>query len=43
MSDRHACPADMYFKYYGSLQNQQNMLQDYTRTGLYYMAITDNR
>lgn len=35
--------SDMYFKYYGSLQNQQNMLQDYTRTGLYYMAITDNR
>mmetsp|Transcript_3043 Transcript_3043/g.7591 ORF Transcript_3043/g.7591 Transcript_3043/m.7591 type:complete len:571 (-) Transcript_3043:541-2253(-) len=35
--------SDMYFKYYASLQNQQNMLQDYTRTGMYFMAITENR
>lgn len=25
--------ADIYFKYYGMLQHQQNMLQDYIRTG----------
>jgi histone-arginine methyltransferase CARM1 len=25
--------ADLYFHYYGCLQHQQNMLQDYIRTG----------
>ena len=27
----------------GMLQHQQNMLQDYVRTGSYYAAITENR
>lgn len=35
--------ADLYFHYYGMLQHQQNMLQDYVRTGTYYAAILDNR
>ncbi|KAL4448328.1 hypothetical protein ABPG75_005547 [Micractinium tetrahymenae] len=34
--------ADLYFHYYGCLQHQQNMLQDYIRTGTYYAAITEN-
>ncbi|GIL64457.1 hypothetical protein Vafri_18372 [Volvox africanus] len=42
--DRKICRAssDMYFHYYGMLQHQQNMLQDYTRTGTYYSAILGN-
>ncbi|KAG2482538.1 hypothetical protein HYH03_018529 [Edaphochlamys debaryana] len=42
--DRKICRAssDMYFHYYGMLQHQQNMLQDYTRTGTYYQAICGN-
>lgn len=31
--------AKMYFHYYGQLLHQQNMLQDYVRTGLCYMNI----
>ncbi|KAJ1910439.1 hypothetical protein H4219_006210 [Mycoemilia scoparia] len=31
-----------YFQYYGQLQHQQNMLQDYIRTSAYYTAITQN-
>lgn len=34
--------ADLYFHYYGMLQHQQNMLQDYIRTGTYFSAITEN-
>eukprot|EP00887_Chlorella_sp_A99_P004236 scaffold15.g4236.t1 len=34
--------ADLYFHYYGMLQHQQNMLQDYIRTGTYYAAILEN-
>ncbi|KAI8111817.1 hypothetical protein M9435_004316 [Picochlorum sp. BPE23] len=33
----------LYFHYYGMLQHQQNMLQDYIRTGTYYAAITENK
>ncbi|GFR50116.1 hypothetical protein Agub_g12266, partial [Astrephomene gubernaculifera] len=42
--DRKICRAssDMYFHYYGMLQHQQNMLQDYARTGAYYQAILGN-
>ena len=32
----------MYFKYYSKLWNQQNMLQDSSRTGSYFDAITSN-
>lgn len=35
--------AESYFHYYGMLQHQQNMLQDFIRTGSYYAAITENR
>ncbi|GMH39299.1 hypothetical protein BSKO_07197 [Bryopsis sp. KO-2023] len=35
--------AELYFHYYGTLQHQQNMLQDYIRTGSYYTAIQGNR
>ncbi|KAI8566065.1 hypothetical protein RHMOL_Rhmol02G0010500 [Rhododendron molle] len=35
--------AKMYFHYYGQLLHQQNMLQDYVRTGTYYAAIIENR
>lgn len=35
--------ADLYFHYYGQLMHQQNMLQDFTRTGTYYNAIVENR
>ncbi|KAL8485004.1 hypothetical protein ACS0TY_027345 [Phlomoides rotata] len=33
----------MYFHYYGQLLHQQNMLQDYVRTGSYYAAVLENR
>ncbi|XP_022959455.1 probable histone-arginine methyltransferase 1.4 [Cucurbita moschata] len=33
----------MYFHYYGQLLHQQNMLQDYVRTGTYYAAVMENR
>ncbi|KAK8807060.1 hypothetical protein WA158_003819 [Blastocystis sp. Blastoise] len=32
-----------FFHYYGQLFHQQNMLQDSTRTGTYYTAITSNK
>ncbi|KAI3469390.1 hypothetical protein Pfo_026053 [Paulownia fortunei] len=35
--------AKMYFHYYGQLLHQQNMLQDYVRTGTYYAAVLENR
>lgn len=35
--------AELYFHYYGQLQHQQNMLQDYIRTGTYYEAIMENK
>ncbi|XP_018826128.1 probable histone-arginine methyltransferase 1.3 [Juglans regia] len=35
--------AKMYFHYYGQLLHQQNMLQDYVRTGTYYAAVVENR
>lgn len=35
--------SELYFHYYAQLQHQQNMLQDYVRTGCYYEAITENR
>ncbi|XP_065863650.1 probable histone-arginine methyltransferase 1.4 isoform X2 [Euphorbia lathyris] len=35
--------AKMYFHYYGQLLHQQNMLQDYVRTGTYYAAVMENR
>ncbi|XP_057431430.1 probable histone-arginine methyltransferase 1.4 [Lotus japonicus] len=34
--------AKMYFHYYGQLLHQQNMLQDYVRTGTYYTAVIEN-
>ncbi|XP_073393501.1 probable histone-arginine methyltransferase CARM1 isoform X1 [Physcomitrium patens] len=34
--------AKMYFHYYGQLLHQQNMLQDYVRTGTYYAAVIEN-
>eukprot|EP00798_Chlamydomonas_sp_ICE-L_P002418 gene2418-8735_t len=34
--------SELYFRYYGSVMHQQNMLQDYTRTGTYYSAIVEN-
>ena len=34
---------EAYFHYYGLIQQQQNMLQDYVRTGSYYSAIIENR
>jgi histone-arginine methyltransferase CARM1 len=33
---------EMYFHYYSLLPQQQNMLQDYVRTGQYYNAIMEN-
>lgn len=33
----------MYFHYYGQLLHQQNMLQDYVRTGTYFAAVIENR
>ncbi|URD80909.1 hypothetical protein MUK42_18593 [Musa troglodytarum] len=38
-----ATSAKMYFHYYGQLLHQQNMLQDYVRTGTYYAAVIENR
>ncbi|KAI5581119.1 hypothetical protein POPTR_008G222700v4 [Populus trichocarpa] len=35
--------AKLYFHYYGQLLHQQNMLQDYVRTGTYYAAVIENR
>lgn len=35
--------SELYFHYYGMLQHQQNMLQDYIRTGTYHSAITENK
>eukprot|EP00897_Mesotaenium_endlicherianum_P003545 jgi/Mesen1/3218/ME001865S02419 len=35
--------AKMYFHYYGQLLHQQNMLQDYVRTGTYYAAVLENK
>ena len=34
-----ASSAKMYFHYYGQLLHQQNMLQDYVRTGYYCTLI----
>lgn len=34
--------AKLYFHYYGQLLHQQNMLQDYVRTGTYYAAVLEN-
>ncbi|XP_047945520.1 probable histone-arginine methyltransferase 1.3 isoform X2 [Salvia hispanica] len=34
--------AKMYFHYYGQLLHQQNMMQDYVRTGSYYAAVLEN-
>ncbi len=34
---------DNYFQFYSKLANQQNMLQDYTRTSAYYNAINSNK
>lgn len=31
-----------YFQFYSKISNQQNMLQDYTRTSAYYSAIFSN-
>ncbi|CAA6654277.1 unnamed protein product [Spirodela intermedia] len=38
-----ASSAKMYFHYYGQLLHQQNMLQDYVRTGTYFAAVVENR
>ncbi|KAL9237698.1 hypothetical protein vseg_012218 [Gypsophila vaccaria] len=38
-----AASAKMYFHYYGQLLHQQNMMQDYVRTGTYYAAVMENR
>uniref|UniRef100_A0A804QHZ1 type I protein arginine methyltransferase n=1 Tax=Zea mays TaxID=4577 RepID=A0A804QHZ1_MAIZE len=38
-----ASSAKMYFHYYGQLLHQQNMLQDFVRTGTYYAAVMENR
>ncbi|GJS17779.1 probable histone-arginine methyltransferase 1.3 [Tanacetum coccineum] len=35
--------AKMYFHYYGQLLHQQNMMQDYVRTGSYYAAVIENQ
>lgn len=32
-----------FFRYYAQLSHQQNMLQDYVRTGIYYQAVFENR
>nr|QEG03063.1 putative histone-arginine methyltransferase CARM1 isoform X1 [Cymbidium ensifolium] len=37
-----ATSAKMYFHYYGQLLHQQNMLQDYLRTGTYFAAVIEN-
>lgn len=41
-SKTEASSAKMYFHYYGQLLHQQNMLQDYVRTGTYYSAVIEN-
>lgn len=33
---------DTYFQFYSKLTNQQNMLQDYTRTSTYFQSIQNN-
>ncbi|GJS59032.1 probable histone-arginine methyltransferase 1.3 [Tanacetum coccineum] len=38
-----ASSAKMYFHYYGQLLHQQNMMQDYVRTGSYYAAVIENQ
>ncbi|XP_062187263.1 probable histone-arginine methyltransferase CARM1 isoform X2 [Phragmites australis] len=38
-----ASSAKMYFHYYGQLLHQQNMLQDFVRTGTYYAAVMENQ
>lgn len=38
-----ASSAKMYFHYYGQLLHQQNMMQDFVRTGTYYAAVMENR
>ncbi|KAF3322801.1 histone-arginine methyltransferase CARM1 [Carex littledalei] len=38
-----ATSAKMYFHYYGQLLHQQNMLQDFVRTGTYFAAVIENR
>ncbi|KAJ4817249.1 Histone-arginine methyltransferase CARM1 [Rhynchospora pubera] len=38
-----ATSAKMYFHYYGQLLHQQNMLQDFVRTGTYYAAVLENK
>ncbi|KAK6913775.1 hypothetical protein RJ641_021096 [Dillenia turbinata] len=38
-----ASSAKIYFHYYGQLLHQQNMLQDFVRTGTYYAAVMENR
>ncbi|XP_019175230.1 PREDICTED: probable histone-arginine methyltransferase 1.3 isoform X3 [Ipomoea nil] len=38
-----ASSAKMYFDYYGQLLHQQNMMQDFVRTGTYYAAVIENR
>lgn len=40
--DSNAGTVEQYFKYYSKLANQQNMMQDYVRTGHYHEAITKN-
>ncbi|KAK9808329.1 hypothetical protein WJX73_002343 [Symbiochloris irregularis] len=42
-SKTEAGSANLYFHYYGMLQHQQNMLQDYVRTATYYAAIMENQ
>ncbi|KAF5788930.1 putative methyltransferase [Helianthus annuus] len=37
-----ASSAKMYFHNYGQLLHQQNMMQDYVRTGSYYAAVIEN-
>ena len=34
--------ADQYFQFYGYLSQQQNMMQDYIRTGTYQKAMVQN-
>jgi len=34
--------SDSYFQFYSKLLNQQNMLQDYMRTSIYFNAIQGN-
>lgn len=43
MPAESGCHSDADFHYYGMLQHQQNMLQDYVRTATYYTAIMENK